>query len=150
YDAIDWLIKNVPNNNGRVGIFGISYPGWLTDQSLIGPHPALKAVSPQATMGDTWMGDDFFHQGAWRQTYGTEYSWMMEASKDQSVLPNPGRFDTYTWYLTFPNLDSLARTIGALSWPTWRRFVEHPAYDSVWQQRAVPRSLKHTTVPTLT
>ncbi|HEX6560347.1 MAG TPA: CocE/NonD family hydrolase [Longimicrobiales bacterium] len=150
YDTIEWLLRNVPDNNGRVGIFGISYPGWLTDQSLIDPHPALKAVSPQATMGDTWMGDDFFHQGAWRQAYGTEYSWMMEASTDQSVLPTPSRFDTYTWYLSFPTLDSLARAVGALSWPTWRRFVEHPAYDSAWQSRAVERYLKHTTVPTLT
>ena len=150
WDTIDWLIKNVPNNNGRVGIFGVSYPGWTTDQSIVHPHPALKAVSPQASMGDTWMGDDFFHQGAWRQTYGTEYSWMMEASNDQSVLPTPGRFDTYTWYLSFPNLDSLAKTIGAMNWPTWRRFVEHPAYDTAWQSRSVPRYLKHTTVPTLT
>lgn len=150
YDAIDWLIKNVPGNNGKVGIFGVSYPGWLSDMSLINPHPALKAVSPQASMGDTWMGDDFFHQGAWRQTYGTEYSWMMEASNDQSVLPKPTRFDTYTWYLSFPTLDSLARTINALNWPTWRNFVAHPAYDSVWQQRAVWQHLKHTTVPTLT
>lgn len=150
YDTIEWLTRNVAGNNGHVGIFGISYPGWLTDQALLGPHPALKAVSPQATMGDTWMGDDFFHQGAWRQTYGTEYAWMMEASKDQSVLPSPGRFDTYSWYLSFPTLDSLARAIGARNWPTWRRFAEHPAYDSVWQQRAVARYLTHTTVPTLT
>ena len=150
WDAIEWLIKNVPDNNGRVGIFGVSYPGWLTDQSLVAPHPALKAVSPQATMGDTWMGDDFFHQGAWRQTYGTEYSWLMEASTDQSVMPNPSRFDTYTWYLSFPTLKDLAGAIGALNWPTWRRFVEHPAYDSVWQQRAVARYLTHTDVPTLT
>ena len=150
WDTIDWLIKNVPDNNGRVGIFGVSYPGWLTDQAIVRPHPALKAVSPQASMGDTWMGDDFFHQGAWRQTYGTEYAWMMEASTNQSVLPNPGRFDTYSWYLSFPTLSDLATAIGAMNWPTWRRFVEHPAYDSVWQQRAVELYLKHTDVPTLT
>ena len=150
WDTIDWLVKHVPNNNGRVGMFGISYPGWLTDESLINPHPALKAVSPQASMGDTWMGDDFFHQGAWRQTYGTEYAWMMEASKDQSVLPTPSRFDTYTWYLSFPDLDSLGKAIGAYNWPTWRRFVAHPSYDAEWRSRAVPLYLKHTTVPTLT
>jgi len=150
WDAIDWLVQHVPGNNGRVGIYGISYPGWLSDQSLINPHPALKAVSPQATMGDTWIGDDFFHQGAWRQSYGTEYSWMMEASSDESVLPTPDRFDTYSWYLSFPTLDSLARAIGAMNWPTWRRFVEHPAYDSVWQARAVERYLTRAAVPTLT
>jgi uncharacterized protein len=150
WDEIDWLIKNVPGNNGRVGIFGVSYGGWLSDQSLVNPHPALKAASPQATAGDMWMGDDFFHQGAWRQTYGTEYAWMMEASKDQSVLPAPGRFDTYDWYLSFPTLGKLAESIGAMNWPTWRAFVEHPAYDSFWRERAVPRYLTHTSVATLT
>lgn len=150
YDVIDWLVKNVPNNNGRVGIFGISYPGFLSDQALVNPHPALRAASPQATMGDAWMGDDFFHQGTWRQAYGTEYSWMMEASNDQSNLPKPTRFDTYDWYLSFPNIDSLAKTIGAYNWPTFNRFVEHPSYDAIWQQRSTPRYLKHTTVPTLT
>jgi len=150
WDAIDWLIKNVPGNNGRVGTLGISYGGWLTDQSLVNPHPALKAASPQATAGDMWMGDDFFHQGAWRQTYGTEYAWMMEASKDQSVLPTPGRFDTYDWYLSFPTLGKLAQSIGAMNWPTWRAFVEHPAYDSFWRGRAVPQYVTHTAVPTLT
>ena len=150
WDTIDWLLKNVPDNNGRAGLLGISYPGWLTDESLVNPHPALKAVSPQASMGDTWMGDDFFHQGAWRQTYGTEYAWLMEASKDQSVEPTPGRFDTYTWYLSFPTLQALAQAIGAMNWPTWRNFVEHPAYDSFWQNKSVPRYLTHTTVASLT
>jgi uncharacterized protein len=148
YDAIDWLVKNIPNNNGRVGILGISYPGWLTNMSAINPHPALKAISPQATMADTWMGDDFFHQGAFRQSYGVEYSWMMEASNDVSILPAPGRYDTYEWYRSFPTLDSLAKTIGAAKWPTWVRFTEHPSYDSVWAARALPRFLKPT-VPTL-
>jgi hypothetical protein len=150
WDAIDWLVKNVAGNNGRVGMFGVSYDGWLTDMALIGPHPALKAVSPQASVGDFWMGDDFFHQGAFRQSYGLEYSWMMEASNDQSDLPRPSRFDTYDWYLSFPTLDSLARAVGAARWPTWRRFVEHPAYDEVWRSGALTTHLRHTTVPTLT
>ncbi len=94
YDTIDWLVKNVPNNNGRVGVFGISYPGWLTAVAGIGAHPALRALSPQAPMGDAWMGDDFFHQGAFRVSYGLEYSWMMEASPDLSgSLP---RYFTHT------------------------------------------------------
>jgi hypothetical protein len=149
YDSIDWLIENIPSNNGRVGILGISYPGWLTNMTSIDPHPALKAISPQASMADTWMGDDFFHQGAFRQSYGTEYSWMMEASNDVSVLPAPGRFDTYDWYLSFPSLRDLAASIGAAKWPTWVRFTEHPAYDTVWQGRALTRFMTHATVPTL-
>jgi putative CocE/NonD family hydrolase len=150
WDTIDWLVKHIAGNNGRVGIFGISYPGFLTDMALVRPHRALKAVSPQATMGDTWMGDDFFHQGAFRQSYGLEYVWEMEASSDESVPVVLGRYDAYDWYRSFPALDSLARAVGALRWPTWRRFTEHPAYDSVWQRRSVPRIVTHTTVPTLT
>src|SRR6184192_2990909 len=150
YDTIDWLVKNVPNNNGRVGVLGISYPGWLTAVAGIGAHPALKAISPQAPMGDAWMGDDFFHQGAFRLTYGLEYAWEMEASSDLSVTPSPGRYDTFEWYLSFPTLGALARAVGADRWPTWRRFAGHPAYDSVWQAKSLPRYFTHTTVPTLT
>jgi putative CocE/NonD family hydrolase len=149
YDTIDWLVRHVANNNGRVGVFGISYPGWLTAVAGIGAHPALKAISPQAPMGDAWMGDDFFHQGAFRLSYGTEYSWMMEASPDLSVTPSPSRYDTFEWYRSFPTLGALARAVGAQQWPTWRRFVEHPAYDSIWQARSLPRYFTHTTVPTL-
>jgi uncharacterized protein len=150
YDTIDWLVQNVPRNNGRVGVFGISYPGWLTAVAGIGAHPALKAISPQAPMGDAWMGDDFFHQGAFRLSYGLEYAWEMEASPDLSVTPAPARYDTFEWYLSFPTLGALARAVGADHWPTWRRFAEHPAYDSVWQAHALPRYFTHTTVPTLT
>ena len=150
YDTIDWLVKNLPNNNGKVGIFGVSYPGWLTAVAAIGPHPALKALSPQAPMGDAWMGDDFFHQGAFRLSYGLEYSWMMEASTDLSVTPSPARYDTFEWYLSFPTLSALAQAVGANRWPTWRRFAEHPAYDTVWRAHALPRYLSRTTVPTLT
>jgi uncharacterized protein len=150
YDTIDWLVKNVPNNNGKVGIFGVSYPGWLTAVAAIGAHPALKALSPQAPMGDAWMGDDFFHQGAFRLSYGLEYAWMMEASTDLSVTPSPARYDTYEWYLSFPTLGALAQAVGANQWPTWRRFAEHPAYDTVWRAHALPLYFTHTTVPTLT
>jgi uncharacterized protein len=149
YDTIDWLVKNLPNNNGRVGTFGVSYPGWLTAVTGIGAHPALKAISPQAPMGDTWMGDDFFHQGAFRLSYGTEYTWSMESSSDQSEDPSPSRADLYEWYRSFPTLGALAQAVRADRWPSWRRFSEHPAYDSVWQARALPRYMTHATVPTL-
>ena len=150
WDTIDWLLRNVPRNNGRVGQLGISYPGWLTNATAFEPHPALKALSPQATMGDTWMGDDFFHQGAFRLSYGLEYSWGMEASTDGSVNPAPGRYDTYDWYRSFPTLSALAAAVGANAWPTWRLFAEHPAYDSAWRVRALPGRLRSAPVPTLT
>ena len=150
YDTIDWLVKNLPNNNGRVGTFGVSYPGWLTAVTGMGAHPALKAISPQAPMGDAWMGDDFFHQGAFRLSYGLEYAWEMEASTDMSVTPSPARYDTYEWYLSFPTLGALAQAVGANQWPSWRRFAEHPGYDTVWRAHALPHYFTHTTVPTLT
>jgi len=141
WDTIEWLLRNVPGNNGRVGQLGISYPGWLTNASAFEPHPALRALSPQATMGDAWMGDDFFHQGTFRLSYGLEYAWMMEASTDGSVDPSPSRFDTFDWYASFPTLGALARAVGASAWPTWRRFTEHPAFDAEWQARSLPRQL---------
>ena len=149
WDTIDWLVKNVPHNNGRVGTIGVSYPGWLTAVTGIAAHPALKAVSPQAPMGDTWMGDDFFHQGAFRQSYGTEYTWAMESTPNEDENPSPSRYDLYDWYLSFPSLDSLAKTVRAARWPSWHRFSEHPAYDSAWQSRCLPCYMKHATVPTL-
>jgi putative CocE/NonD family hydrolase len=81
YDTIDWLIKNVPNNNGRVGMWGISYPGWLVTQALLEPHPALKAASEQASLDDMFINDDFHHNGAFRLSYGFEYSALLETSK---------------------------------------------------------------------
>ncbi|MFN8060766.1 MAG: CocE/NonD family hydrolase [Vicinamibacterales bacterium] len=149
WDTIEWLLANVPNNNGKVGQLGISYPGWLTNASAFEPHPALKALSPQATMGDAWMGDDFFHQGAFRLSYGLEYAWEMEATSDMSVMPAPGRFDTYDWYRSFPTLELLAESVNAMAWPTWRRFTEHPAYDAEWQARSLPARLQAVPLPTL-
>ncbi len=149
YDTVEWLVHNVAGNNGKVGLFGISYPGWLTEQALIDPHPAVKAISPQAPMTDTWLGDDFFHQGAFRQSYGFEYGWGMEAG-EVSAGPMPiTRHDTFEWYLSFPSLDALTDSTDALRIPTWSRFVEHPAYDSVWQRRAFERVVRRLTIPTL-
>ena len=149
YDTVEWLIHNVPNNNGRVGISGISSLGWLAEVVLLGPHPAVKAVSPQAPMTDTWMGDDFFHQGAFRQTYGLGYSWGMEGEMAGAGPAPITRYDTFEWYLSFGSLKELTDATGAMRIPTWRRFVEHPAYDSVWQGRAFQRLVTQLRVPTL-
>ncbi len=107
YDTVEWLLKNVPNNSGAVGVLGISYPGWLAAMAGINPHPAVKAVSPQAPMTDTWMGDDFFHQGAFRQSYGFEYATDLELSKDESVPLPIDRYDTYDFYLAHSPLSKL-------------------------------------------
>jgi putative CocE/NonD family hydrolase len=149
WDSVDWLVKHLPANNGRVGVIGMSYPGWLAALAGVNAHPAIKAISPQAPMGDTWMGDDFFHQGAFRQTQGAVYSGVLEADpKGFSELVSTGD-DQYSFYLQFPTLDSLARATGVSNLPLWRAAADHPAYDQYWQSRALPRVLRRATVPTL-
>ena len=86
YDTVDWLLKNVQGNNGRAGFIGTSYPGFLAMAAGIDPHPAVKAISPQAPMIDVWMGDDFFHNGAFRQTYGYDYVFGMESNKENAEV----------------------------------------------------------------
>src|SRR6266542_2488943 len=98
YDTIDWMIHNIPNNNGRVGMLGISYDGWTTAEALIDPHPALRAASPQASPDDMFLNDDFHHQGAFRFSYGFEYAVLTEASDTNSNF-DFGRYDTYDCYL---------------------------------------------------
>src|SRR5262249_10848687 len=104
YDTIDWLVKNVPRNNGRAGMLGVSYDGWTTIRGGLEPHPALKAISPQASPADMFLGDDFHHNGAFRLSYGFEYAAMMESSKEVRQFAFD-RHDTYDWYL---NLGPLA------------------------------------------
>ena len=150
YDLIEWALANVPRNNGRVGVTGVSYPGWLAEVPLAYPHPALKAVSPQAPMTDTWMGDDFFHQGAFRMSFGFEYGWGMEAGMVGLPARRQDRYDAYDFYLQFPTLRALWETTGANRLPTWQNFIGHPAYDGVWQSRAFQRGVTGVAVPTLT
>src|SRR5215813_6124200 len=144
YDTIDWLVKHVKNNNGRAGVFGVSYPGWLAAVPLLDPHPALKALSPQAAMTDTWLGDDFFHQGGFRLAYGYEYVYGVESSKG-GANPTFDTYDMYEWYLKKGALSNfLTPTL-----PTWKDFIEHPSFDSFWQSRSASHYLKTPTVPTL-
>jgi len=146
YDTIDWMIKNVPHNNGRVGMFGTSYPGWLVVMAIIDPHPALKAVSEQATPADMFLGDDFHHNGAFRLSYGFEYSYELETS---NVLTNFNfdRFDTYQWYLRLGALSNANEKHFHGKLPTWNNFVAHPNYDQFWQQQALVNQIKKPTVP---
>jgi putative CocE/NonD family hydrolase len=150
YDTVEWLLKNVPRNNGRAGILGVSYPGFLATMAGIDPHPAMKAISPQAPMTDTWMGDDFFHQGAFRLSYGFEYAGSMELSSDQSVPLPIDKWDTYDWYLELGPLSNANERYFHGRVPTWNAFVAHPSYDTLWQKRAVQPVLKAPAVPTLT
>jgi uncharacterized protein len=150
YDTVEWLLHNVAANNGRAGVLGVSYPGWLATMAGIDPHPAMKAISPQAPMTDTWMGDDFFHQGAFRLSYGFEYAGSMELSSDMSVPLPIDSWDTYDWYRRLGPLSNVQTRYFQGKVPTWNAFVAHPAYDSYWRTRAAQRVLKKPLVPTLT
>ncbi|GJG89074.1 hypothetical protein tb265_42550 [Gemmatimonadetes bacterium T265] len=135
YDTIDWLVRHVPHTNGRVGIFGVSYDGWLTSMALRAPHPALRAASPQAPIGDLWVGDDFFHHGAFRLSYGYEYAVQMESSRESSPVAFDGSGDAYDWYLRLGPLATVNATRLHGRLPTWNAFVAHPNYDAFWQAR---------------
>ncbi len=150
-DTIDWLLKNVPGHNGRVGMVGISYGGWLTMMAMVEPHPALKATSPQASPDDMYLGDDFHHNGTFRLSYGFEYVANLEAGR----ISQPFRFDradTFEWFLKLGGLANADGRYFKGQRPTWTDFVTHPNFDAFWQRRKVSPVFAHkpVTVPTLT
>ena len=147
YDTVDWLLENIPNNNARVGVFGISYPGFLAMAAGIDPHPAVKAISPQAPMIDVWMGDDFFHNGAFRETYGYDYTLGMESSKENAFSKLDE--DAYDFFLRSGSFAAAAKHDGVDKLPTGAAFLQHPAYDEFWRARGVEWHLNQPTVPTL-
>jgi hypothetical protein len=148
YDTIEWLLKNVPRNNGRVGMLGVSYPGWLTVMAMLDPHPALKAVSPQASPASMFLGDDFHHNGAFRLSYGFEYVAMMEGGKEFSPFAFD-QYDVYSWYLSRGPLANITNNLAEGKRPTWKNFVAHPNYDEFWKRETVTPYLTRVTVPTL-
>ncbi len=148
YDSIDWLVKNVPHNNGRVGMDGTSYDGFLVTMGMIHPHPALKAVSEQACMGDTFLGDDFFHNGAFRLSYGFEYTALLETSGENYSFPFD-RFDVYDFFLRLGPLSNANAKYFHGSIKTWNEFIAHNSYDEFWKRHAVAYGLKEATVPNL-
>jgi putative CocE/NonD family hydrolase len=148
YDTIEWLLANVPGNNGRVGILGVSYLGWTTIMGALEPHPALKAISPQASPADMWLGDDFHHNGAFRLSYGFEYAYELESGKDLKHFAFD-RHDTYDWYLSLGPLANADRRHFHGKIPTWNDFVAHPDYDEFWKRQTLIPSIRGVKVPTL-
>jgi uncharacterized protein len=148
YDTIDWLLKNVSNNSGRVGMTGVSYPAWLATMAMLDPHPALRAVSEQASPADMWMGDDFHHNGAFRLSYGFEYATMMESAKDVQQFKFD-TYDTFQWYLELGSLANVNRTYLHGTIPTWNDFSRRPNYDAFWQRQAMRGYLTSVKVPLL-
>jgi uncharacterized protein len=148
YDTIEWLLKNVRGNSGRVGMLGVSYDGWTTIMGALQPHPALKAISPQASPADMWLGDDFHHNGAFRLSYGFEYAAMMESGKDVRQFTFD-RYDTFDWYLSLGPLSNVNATYLHRKIPTWNDYVAHPDYDEFWKRQTMVPHLKGVKVPTL-
>jgi uncharacterized protein len=146
-DTIDWLLKNVPNNDGKVGVLGISYPGFLAMSAGIEAHPAVKAISPQAPMTNVWMGDDFFHNGAFRETYGFDYVQQLEAQKTDARVQS--KEDTFDFFLRHGNFAGAARVAKIENLPTAKIFLTQPSYTKFWKDMAVERHLTKVETPTL-
>jgi putative CocE/NonD family hydrolase len=140
YDTIEWLVKNVPESNGRVGILGISYDGFLPLMGLVDPHPALKVSVPMNPMVDGWKGDDWFHNGAYRQAF-MDYIYDQEASRANEILWWTSHFDSYDMYMEAGSAGELGRRRGMEQLGFWRKLLEHPAYDAFWQDQAVDKVL---------
>ena len=140
YDTIDWLVKNVPESNGRVGVLGISYDGFTTLMAMFHPHPALKVVVPMNPMVDGWMGDDWFHNGAFRQTM-EPYIYDQESARKGDYKWWSSYADDYTAWLAAGSAGEMARSHGLEQMGFWRKVLAHPSYDEFWQEQAVDKLL---------
>ncbi|PYS73225.1 MAG: glutaryl-7-ACA acylase [Acidobacteria bacterium] len=140
YDTIDWLVKNIPETNGKVGILGISYDGFLPLMALFNPHPALKVSVPMNPMVDGWRGDDWFHNGAFRQQ-GMSYIYDQQATRRNEIKWWTSHLDDYDMFMEAGSAGELGRLRGLEQVGFWRKILEHPAYDSYWQEQAVDKLL---------
>jgi hypothetical protein len=140
YDTIDWLVKNVPESNGKVGILGISYDGFTTLMALVNPHPALKVAVPMNPMVDGWMGDDWFHNGAFREQ-NMNYIYEQEATRGNEEKWWTNHFDDYDVFMEAVSAGELGRRHGLDQVGFWRKLLDHPSYDAWWQAQAMDRIL---------
>ncbi|MDE0433914.1 MAG: CocE/NonD family hydrolase [Bryobacterales bacterium] len=147
YDTIDWLVKNIPNNNGKVGQWGISYPGFYTAMGAIDAHPALKASSPQAPVADWFIGDDFHHNGAFYLAHAFRFFWRFGMPIVEPTREAPKQFDFktpdgYEFYLNLGPLTNLNEKYFKNKVPFWNEMMKHPNYDEYWKERDLRRGLK--------
>ncbi|WP_296612595.1 CocE/NonD family hydrolase [Sphingomonas sp.] len=150
YDAIDWLVKHVPNNSGKVGMWGVSYPGFAAAVALARPHPALKAVSPQAAWIDYWLSDDLHRNGALRLSYATEWVSSLQVDKTQNKeLSLDGLTDAYDWYLRMGPVENIDKQVFKGTVPMFTALLDHPNHDSFYTDQNWQNALGKTTVPTL-
>ena len=152
YDTIDWLVKHIPESNGRVGMIGSSYDGWAVVMALLHPHPALKVAAPESPMIDGWMGDDWFHYGAFRQVNLDYFTQQTSVKGKGDPVQRKGKgADDYQEFLDAGSAGAYAQARGLDQLPWWRRLSAHPAYDALWQGQALDRQLvdRPSTVPTM-
>ncbi len=150
YDTIDWLVKNIPETNGKVGVLGISYDGFLALMPLVHPHPALKVAVPMNPMVDGWRGDDWFHNGAFRQQ-NLPYIYEQTATRSNQARWAQSHFDDYDAYMSAGSAGALAKSRNMDGIGFWQKVAAHPAYDSFWSGQAVDQVLakEPLTVPTM-
>ncbi|MRW85063.1 CocE/NonD family hydrolase [Pseudoduganella sp. FT26W] len=150
YDTIDWLVKNVKESNQRVGMIGSSYDGWTVTMALLGPHPALKVAAPESPMIDGWMGDDWFHYGAFRQVNLDYFSGQTSKTGKGDKVPRVG-VDDYQNFLDAGTAGNWAKQNGFDQLGFWKRLSEHPSYDAFWQGQALDKfvAAKPSSVPTM-
>src|SRR5881296_378159 len=140
YDTIDWLVKNVPESNGRVGMVGSSYEGFTVVMALVNPHPALKAAVPESPMVDGWMGDDWFHYGAFRQV-NLDYFIRQTSARGDGDSPVRQGYDDYENFRRVGSAGDWAKAAGFDQLPWWRKTTEHPSYDAFWQAQALDKTM---------
>lgn len=150
WDTIDWLVKHIPESNGRVATIGISYDGFEPLMSLVHPHPALKAAVPMNPMVDGWMGDDWFHHGAFREQ-NMSYIYEQEATRDNTAKWWTNYHDEYDLFMHYGSAGAMGDAYGMRQLGFWNKLVAHPAYDAFWQQQAVDKLLaaQPLTVPVM-
>ncbi|MEZ5284857.1 MAG: CocE/NonD family hydrolase [Vicinamibacterales bacterium] len=150
YDTIEWLVTHVPESNGRVGMLGSSYEGFTVVMALVRPHPALKVAAPMSPMVDGWMGDDWFHFGAYRQTNFDYFAGQTEGPSGGPPIVREG-YDDYENFRRAGSAGDYARAAGLDQLPFWRKVAEHPAYDDFWKEQALDAVMakQPLTVPTM-
>ncbi|WP_375427949.1 CocE/NonD family hydrolase [uncultured Sphingomonas sp.] len=149
YDSVDWLVRNVTGNSGKVGMWGISYPGFTAAVALTNPHPALKAVSPQAAWTDYWLNDDLHRNGALRLSYATEWLYLLQHDKNANAEFAYGEADGYDWYLKAGPVATIDRRDFKGQVPMFTSLLDHPNHDDFYTRQDWSRALGRTRVPTL-
>jgi uncharacterized protein len=140
YDSIEWLVKNIPESNGKVGMIGSSYEGFTVVMGLVNPHPSLRVAAPESPMVDGWMGDDWFHFGAFRQNNLDYFTGQTAARGGGSLLVREG-YDEYENYRRWGSASDVAKAAGLDQLPFWRKVSEHPAYDEFWSDQALDKTM---------